>query len=80
MNSNDKLNLVYLNCNGFKNQVNFIFNNYTSIDLFCFQEYWLFSEECSIFNTNNKNIVVMAMFLLIILSGELDFMWKKIFR
>ena len=54
MNSNDKLNLVYLNCNGFKNQVNFIFNNYTSIDLFCFQEYWLFSEECSIFNTNNK--------------------------
>ena len=53
MNSSDKLNLVSLNCNGFKNKVNFILNSYPTIDLFCFQEHWLSFEECSIFNTNN---------------------------
>ena len=53
MNSSDKLNLVSLNCNGFKNKVNFILNSYPTIDLFCFQEHWFSSEECSIFNTNN---------------------------
>ena len=53
MNSNYKLNLVSLNCNCFKNKVNFILNNYPTIDLFCFQEHWLSSEEYSIFNTDN---------------------------
>ena len=47
MNSNDKLNLVALNCNGFKNKFNFILNNYITLDLFCFQEHWLSSEKYS---------------------------------
>ena len=54
MNFNNKLNLISLNCNGFKNKVNFILNNYPTIDIFCFQKHWLSFIECSKCNTNNS--------------------------
>ena len=85
MNSSDKLNLVSLNCNGFKNKVNFILNSYPTIDLFCFQEHWLPSEECSIFNTNNPQYCGYgnASFDNTKLRigrpfGGVGFMWKKV--
>ena len=55
MDLHNKLNLLSLNCNGFKNKANIILDTYPNIDLFCFQEYWLSSEECSMFNTNNNS-------------------------
>ena len=42
-------------CYGVKNKANIILGTYPNIDLFYFQEHWISSEECSIFNTNNNN-------------------------
>ena len=47
--------LLSLNCYGVKNKANIILGTYPNIDLFYFQEHWISSEECSIFNTNNNN-------------------------
>ena len=55
MDLHNTLNLLSLNCNGFKNKANIILDTYPNIDLFCFQEHWLSSEESSIFNTNNNS-------------------------
>ena len=39
-----------LNCNGIKNKIDEILDFYNNVDLFCFQEHWLSTENayCSI--------------------------------
>ena len=73
-----------LNCNGYKNKANIILDTYPIIGLFCFQEHWLSSEECYMFNTNNNNYSCYgnASFYNTKLRtgrpfGGVGFMWKK---
>ena len=84
MDLHNKLNLLSLKCNGFKNKANIILDTYPNIDLFCFQEHWLSSEECSMFNTNNGSYIGYgnASFDNTKLRtgrpfGGVGFMWKK---
>ena len=36
-------------------KANIMLDTYPNIDLSCFQEHWISSEECSMFDTNNDS-------------------------
>ena len=84
MHLNNKLKLMSLNCNGIKNKIDEILDFYNNVALFCFQEHWLSTEECLLFNTisdmfcgygnadfDNSQLRIGRPF------GGVGFMWNK---
>ena len=84
MNLNNKLKLMSLNYNGITNKIDEILDFYNNVDLFCFQEHWLSTEECLLFNTisdmfcgygnaafDNSQLRIGRPF------GGVGFMWNK---
>ena len=62
MNLNNKLKLMSLNCNGITNKIDEILDFYNNVDLFCFQEHWLSTEECLPSKPKSDNCQLISTF------------------